>query len=270
MRRGSSPLIVVIGIFAAASGCDKDGSGNAASPQVSWGAAPAGEESAFMNAGPRIGYGQGVAPASAVVPPAEEATEAEPTYDARTDATLKLTDEQVLAVLDTMRLKQVEQAKIAASRTRNKEIKSFANAILEKNEEAKRKQRALELKLGILPQPSERSDVVLLAAKQDVESLRKETPESLDRAFLEMATQDLKQSTDFIENHAMPGVERSELKSMLEEIRTGMSMQLSDASAIADKLKEKPTEPAAPKKKAPPIKPGASSESLDPETTALN
>ena len=221
-----------------------------------------------MNAGPRIGYGQGSAPASAVLPPAE-ATEAEPTYTARTDATLKLTDEQVLAVLDTLRLKQVEQAKVAAMRTRNKEIKAFANAILEKNEDAKKKQRALELKLGILAQPSERSDVVILAAKQDVESLRKEAPASFDNAFLEVATQDLKQSTDFIENHAMPGVERSELKSLLDEIRAGMAMQISDATAIADKLKEKPPETPAPKKKTP-IKPGASSKSLDPETTALN
>lgn len=267
MRRGSSPLIVVIGLFAAATGCDKD-AGNAASPQVSWGAAPAGEESAYMNAGPRIGYGQGSAPASAVLP-SEQATEPEPSNTERTDATLKLTDEQVLAVLDAGRLKQVEQAKIAMSRTKDKDIKAFAKAILERSEDAKKKQRALELKMGILPQPSERSDVVILAAKQDVESLRGQAPADFDRRFLDVATEDLKQSTDFIENHAMPSVERAELKSLLEEVRTGMAMQISDANALADKLKEKPSESPGTKKRSSPIKPGASSKSLDPETTAL-
>lgn len=267
MRRGSSPLIVVIGVFAAATGCDKD-AGNAASPQVSWGNTPSGEESAFMQAGPRIGYGQGSAPASAVLP-AERPAEPPPSNTERTDATLKLTDEQVLAVLDASRLKQVEQAKIAFGRTKNKDIKAFAKAILDKNEDSKKKQRALELKLGILPQPSERSDVVILAAKQDVESLRGQSPADLDRAYLEMATQDLKQSTDFIENHAIPSVERSELKSLLEEVRTGAAMQISDADAIADKLKEKAPESPEPKKRSAPIKPGASSKSLDPETTAL-
>ncbi|NUO47842.1 MAG: DUF4142 domain-containing protein [Polyangiaceae bacterium] len=267
MRRGSSPLIVIIGLFAAATGCDKDG-GNAASPQVGWGGTPAGEESAFMQAGPRIGYGQGSQPASAVLP-AEQPSEPPPTSTERTDATLKLTDEQVLAVLDTSRLKQVEQAKIAIDRTKNKDIKAFAKAILDKNEDAKKKQRALELKLGILAQPSERSDIVILAAKQDVESLRALSLAEFDQKFLQVATEDLKQSTDFIENHAIPSVERSELKALLEEVRTGAAMQISDADAIADKLKEKVPESPAPKKRTAPIKPGASSKLLDPETTAL-
>lgn len=266
MRRGTSSTTVVlgltVGLFAALPGCDKNGGSQLGTPEASW-ATPYGEESAYVNPGPKIGYGQGAAPASAVTPPARAESSIQPSDTTRTDAAMALTDEQILAVLDASRAKQIEEAKLTLERSKNKNVRAFAEAVLKKNQESKDKQQALAQKTGIVGQPSERAATVKLASQTDLDALEANRGAELDRAFVELVMQDIKQESDFIDNHALPNVQRTELKTLVEELRTTLALQLSDADALADKLRGPET------KKRSPVKPGAATKTpVDPGVTA--
>ncbi len=128
----------------------------------------------------------------------------------------KPTDPQIAHIAYTAGTIDVEAAKLAIKKSKNKEVVDFAKD-MERDHEAVNKQ-ALDLvkKLKVTPEDNDTSKALAKAAKEERAKLAKLNGAEFDKAYIENEVAYHKQVDSALETLLIPSASNAELKSLLE------------------------------------------------------
>lgn len=133
----------------------------------------------------------------------------------------KPTDPQIAHIAYTAGVIDIEAAKLAKKKSKNKEVLDFA-ADMQRDHEAVN-QQALDLvkKLKVTPQDNDTSKALTKAAEDERAKLAKLDGAAFDKAYIENEVAYHKQVNGALESLLIPSAQNAELKSLLE---TGLKL----------------------------------------------
>lgn len=128
----------------------------------------------------------------------------------------KPTDPQIAHIAYTAGVIDIEAAKLAIKKSRNKEVVDFAKDM--ERDHAAVNQQALDLvkKLKVTPEDNETSKALTKAAKEGRAKLAKLKGAEFDKAYIENEVAYHKQVDSALETLLIPSASNAELKSLLE------------------------------------------------------
>ncbi|AGP42261.1 DUF4142 domain-containing protein [Sorangium cellulosum] len=148
-----------------------------------------------------------------------------------------LTDEQIVAVLDAANKKEIDEAQLAQTKAKNKDVKAYARVIVQHHNDAKAKQAKLVKKLGIAAADSDKSKQLATETQQAVEQLKALQGADFDQQFVQLMVKDHQTTLDLIDRRILQDAKNADLKAMLEkDLRPTIEKHLKDAEALAQKL----------------------------------
>ncbi|WP_437914242.1 DUF4142 domain-containing protein [Sorangium sp. So ce302] len=148
-----------------------------------------------------------------------------------------LTDEQILAVLDASNKKEIDEAQLAQTKAKSKDVKAYAKVIAQHHTEAKAKQAKLVKKLGITAADSDKSKQLTEETQSALEQLKALQGADFDQQFVATMIKDHQNTLDFLDRKALPNAKNADLKAMVEkDLRPTIEKHLKDAEALSQKL----------------------------------
>ncbi|XXY17835.1 DUF4142 domain-containing protein [Sorangium sp. So ce216] len=189
-------------------------------------------------------------PAPVALPPATDTMTppaSQPGTDAQTEATTSttpsappeapLTDEQIVAVLDAANKKEIDEAQVAQTKAKHKDVKAYARVITQHHTEAKAKQAKLVKKLGITAADSDKSKQLTTETQQAVDQLKGLQGADFDQQFVAIMIQDHQKTLDLLDKRILQDAKNAELKTLIEkDLRPTIEKHLKDAEALVQKL----------------------------------
>jgi putative membrane protein len=165
------------------------------------------------------------------VAPAKPSSTAQATEPSDTSP-LKLTDAQIAAVTDSVNTAEIEQARLAQSKSKNAQVQSFAAMMIEHHGEAKRKQTALNLG------EAESAVSLRVAASTHItmEQLKQKEGSEFDQAYLQAQIDGHQKVLDAIDRELLPSAKDPALKAYLYEIRPKVEQHLEQAQQAKQTL----------------------------------
>jgi putative membrane protein len=128
----------------------------------------------------------------------------------------KLTDPQIAHIAYTAGVIDINAAKEALKKTKNKEVKQFAED-MERDHEAVNKQAlALVKKLNVTPEDNDTSRALTKQAKDKLAELSKLNGAAFDKAYIENEVAYHKTVDSALETQLIPSASNPELKNLLQ------------------------------------------------------
>lgn len=128
----------------------------------------------------------------------------------------KPTDPQIAHIAYTAGEIDVEAAKLALEKSRNKEIRDFADDMVRDHEAVNKQALDLVAKLKVTPEDNATSQSLAAAAKQERAKLAALDGAAFDKAYIDNEVAYHKQVNGALETLLIPSASNAELKSLLE------------------------------------------------------
>ncbi|OWW04874.1 hypothetical protein ATY81_02580 [Rhizobium sp. R72] len=128
----------------------------------------------------------------------------------------KPTDAQIAHIAYTAGNIDVEAAKLAISKSKNKEVVAFAEDMVRDHEAVNKQALALVKKLKVTPEDNDTSKSLTKAATKERANLAKLTGASFDKAYVANEVAYHKQVNGALETLLIPSASNSELKDLLQ------------------------------------------------------
>ena len=165
--------------------------------------------------------------------PAEAAVETPPAEP----AVPKLTDAEIAAIVKAANTGELEQAKIAKTKAKNKAVKEFAAMMVKDHTEMIKSGDAVLKKAGIEPKDNEISAHMTDEAKTTLENLKGTAKGAeFDKAYIDAQVNAHTQVLESIDKQLMPNVQNADLKAELERARPKVEAHLGHAKEIQTSL----------------------------------
>jgi putative membrane protein len=132
------------------------------------------------------------------------------------DAADKPTVPQIAHIAYTAGVIDIEAAKQAIKKSKNKEVVAFANDMLRDHEEVNKQALALVKKLKVTPEDNATSKSLTKAAADERSKLAKLKGAAFDKAYIDNEVAYHKQVNGALETLLIPSASNGELKSLLE------------------------------------------------------
>ena len=207
----------------------------AEAPETMPSAEPPPEPSPLVDAG----AAQAAAPDKAQAK-ADDETAAPPKAD-------PLSDEQIAAITDAANTAEIEQAKLAESKSKDAGVKRFAAMMIAHHGAAKAKQAKLKLKTA-------ESSVVTgmqADAASTLDTLKTSKGKDFDKAYIAAQVDGHQKVLDTINGKLLPSVKNADLKAYLDEIKPRVEQHLKEAKQLQESFDSKSsTADVGPKKHA--------------------
>lgn len=133
----------------------------------------------------------------------------------------KPTDPQIAHIAYSAGVIDVEAAKLALQKTKNAEVKAFAESMQKDHEAVNEMALALVKKLKVTPEDNATSKALVTAADEKRAELGKLEGKAFDKAYIENEVAYHKQVNGALETLLIPSAQNAELKSLLE---TGLKL----------------------------------------------
>lgn len=154
-----------------------------------------------------------------------------------TQAADKPTDPQIAHIAYTAGTIDIEAAKLAIEKSKNKDVMAFANDMVRDHEAVNKQALDLVKKLKVTPEDNDTSRALAKAAAAEKSKLSKLSGSAFDKAYVENEIAYHKQVNGALETVLIPSASNSELKSLLE---TGLKIfegHQQHAEHVASELK---------------------------------
>jgi len=145
-----------------------------------------------------------------------------------------LSDPQIAMVTDRVNTAEIEQARIAQSKSKNEQVRHFAEMMIEHHSRAKNEQQAL----GLDTAESALSRQLEQKSKMTLETLNAKTGNDFDRAYLQAQVEGHQEALDTI-RQLEQSAQNSELRSYLENLTPKVEQHLQQARAAQQALQTK-------------------------------
>ncbi|MBB3656560.1 putative membrane protein [Rhizobium sp. BK650] len=131
------------------------------------------------------------------------------------------TDPQIAHIAYTAGVIDIEAAKQAVEKSRDKEVVAFAKDMIRDHEAVNKQALDLVKKLNVTPEDNDTSKSLASNAKKEREKLSKLKGSAFDKAYVENEVAYHKQVNDALKTTLIPAAQNPDLKSLLE---TGLKL----------------------------------------------
>jgi putative membrane protein len=145
-----------------------------------------------------------------------------------------LSDGQIAKVLVTLNESEVDLAKDAKSKTKNKDVKEFANMMITQHTGNEKDTKYLAKKDSISLADSD----VIKDLKNDCKDSKKQLSEAsaFDKVYVSQQVTMHQKALDLIDSNLLPNVKNADLRAHLEKTREAVATHLDHAKVLQQKL----------------------------------
>jgi putative membrane protein len=151
--------------------------------------------------------------------------------------TIKLTDPEIASVAVTANQIDVEYADIAQKKSKNADIKKFAQTMKDDHTAVIGLAVNLVKKLNVTPKDNALTKSLLDGAKETKVVLNKKAGKAFDKAYVDNEVAYHKAVIDAVAKVLIPQAKNAELKALLEKVLPTLKMHLKHAEMIQMKFK---------------------------------
>jgi putative membrane protein len=151
----------------------------------------------------------------------------------------KPSDPQIAGIVVTANQIDVDAGKLAKSRSKNKEVKDFAQQMITDHTAVNKQAGALAKKLGVTPEDSDTSKSLKQGAAENVKNLKALKGAQFDKAYVEHEVVYHQQVLDAIDKVLIPSAQNKELKDLITKVRPAIATHLEHAKHLQASLGKK-------------------------------
>jgi putative membrane protein len=148
-------------------------------------------------------------------------------------------DPQIAGIVVTANQIDVDAGKLAKSKSRNKEVKDFAQQMITDHTAVNRQAGALAKKLGVTPEDSGTSKSLKQGAADNIANLKKLKGAQFDKAYVEHEVAYHQAVLDAIDKVLIPSAQNAELKGLIVKVRPAIATHLEHAKHLQGTLGKK-------------------------------
>lgn len=148
----------------------------------------------------------------------------------------KLIDTEIASVAVVANQIDIDYAKIALKRSKNRDIIDFANRMIEDHNAVIQQAVALVEKLGVNPKDNAVTQSLLNQSKETLKALKKVSRKDFDKAYIDNEVAYHKAVIDAVNGLLIPETNNSELKGLLEAVVPALEAHLEHAKMIQAKI----------------------------------
>ena len=147
-----------------------------------------------------------------------------------------LTDPQIAAIVVTANQVDIDAGKLAASHTKSKEVRQFAQQMVTDHSGVNKQATALVTKLKVKPEPNDTSRSLQKGGDENLAKLKKLKGAEFDRAYVEHEVAYHQAVIDALDKTLVPSASNAELKDLLVKVRPAFVAHLDHAKHLQSSL----------------------------------
>ena len=148
-----------------------------------------------------------------------------------------INDAQIASIVVTANQVDVDAGKLAASATKNPEVRKFAQLMVTDHTGVNQQAVALVTKLKVTPQDNETSQSLKAGGEKNVASLKTLSGAAFDKAYVDHEVAYHQAVLDAVDQTLIPNAKNDELKALLVKVRPAFVAHLEHAKHIQASLK---------------------------------
>jgi putative membrane protein len=141
-----------------------------------------------------------------------------------------LSDAQIATITDKVNTAEIEQARIAQTKSSDEQVRQFAQMMIEHHGQAKAQQAGL----GLGTADSPLSQELDREAQSTLETLQAKSGAEFDRAYLQAQVDAHQKALDTIRQQLIPNAQAPELRSYLENLAPQVEQHLTQARSALE------------------------------------
>jgi putative membrane protein len=145
-------------------------------------------------------------------------------------------DPQIAGIVVTANQIDIDAGKLAKSRSKNKEVQSFANQMITDHSAVNKQAVALAKKLGVKPEGSDTQASLKKGAQENVSNLKKLKGAEFDKAYVDHEVAYHQAVLDAIDKTLIPSAQNAELKGLIVKVRPAIAAHLDHAKHLQSSL----------------------------------
>jgi putative membrane protein len=157
----------------------------------------------------------------------------------------KPSDPQIVGIVTAANQIDMNQAKLALKKTKNDQVKQFAQQMIDDHTKLQKSVDDLAKKLNVKPEPSDTSKSLKTAAAEESKKLRGLSGKAFDKEYIDHEVAYHQQVIDAASKVLIPSAQNAELKSALEGAAPLLQGHLDHAKQIQSSLGSSTTSSAS-------------------------
>jgi putative membrane protein len=149
----------------------------------------------------------------------------------------KPNDAQIAAIVVTANQVDIDAGKLAAARTKNADVKQFAQLMVADHTGVNTQATALVTKLHVTPEPNDTSKSLKDGGDKNLAALKPLKGTAFDKAYVDHEVAYHQAVLDTIDKTLIPSASNAELKALLEKVRPAIAAHLEHAQHLQASLK---------------------------------
>jgi putative membrane protein len=145
-------------------------------------------------------------------------------------------DPQIAQIVVTANQVDVDAGKLAASRTKSKDVKQFARQMVTDHTAVNRQATALVTRLKVKPEPSDTSRSLQKGGDDNIARLQALQGPQFDRAYVDQEVAYHQAVLDAIDKVLLPSARNAELKALITKVRPAIAAHLDHARHLQAQL----------------------------------
>jgi putative membrane protein len=151
-------------------------------------------------------------------------------------AAQSITDAQIASIVVTANQVDVDAGKLAASSTKNAELRKFAQLMVRDHTDVNRQAVDLVTRLKVTPQDNETSRSLAAGGEKNVAALKSLKGAAFDKSYVEHEVAYHQAVLDAVDQTLVPNAKNGELKALLVKVRPAFVAHLEHAKHLAASL----------------------------------
>lgn len=147
-------------------------------------------------------------------------------------------DAEIAHIVVTANQVDIDAGKVAASKTKNPEVKQFAQQMVTDHTSVNKQATDLAKKLGVKPKQNEASKGLVKGGKENMAKLKKLSGQEFDKAYVDQEVAYHEAVLSTIDETLIPNAKNEELKGLIEKVRPAIAAHLEHAKTLQEKLSE--------------------------------
>lgn len=147
------------------------------------------------------------------------------------------TDAQIAAIVVTANAVDVDAGKMAKAKTKNTEVKKFAEQMITDHNAVNQSATELVTKLKVTPEESDTSKSLKDGGKENLAKLKTLKGPAFDKAYVDHEVEYHQAVLDAVDKTLIPSAKNAELKALLVKVRPAFVAHLEHAKHVQSELK---------------------------------
>ncbi len=158
--------------------------------------------------------------------------------NAEAQPAISLTDSQILQITHTANIGEIDQARLALSRSKDARVRSLAQMMVQDHSQADKRGMVLAKKENLEREPSATGESLESDAQSTIGRLKAEPAADFDKNYIDAQIREHQAVLDTIDQKLVVNATNPELKAYLTEIRAAVAAHLRHAQDVQNELQK--------------------------------